>query len=483
VKTLEKTSTFQLNTTRARIESLRRLSGSAPITQRGLLQEAFGELTESLEELSVAEEELHLQNEQLAASREILESERLRYQHLFDFAPDGYLVTDPLGVILEANVAASVLFNMPQRQVVNKPLAAFIHRDARRAFRTELSAFQNIQYIMEWDCVIQPRLAAPFDVAFTVSTVRDSQGSVSTLRWMLRDISERKRAEARILALNADLEERVRERTQELEEAYQREHRIAEVLQRAVLHKPVQTPRDAITVMPFYEPALDEALVGGDFYDAFTFGGSTNSTSALHDGEKVALIVGDVSGKGLAAAACTASVKYALRSILRREPSTSDAIARLNEFACDARRYGDWEDDVFLALSVVVFDKATGNAEFMTAGMDPIILLQPGKPAQEMATNCLVLGVEYGATYTTQAGHLLSGDTIAIVTDGITEARHSGLYFGVSGVIDQLRKGADLDLHDRGQIVIESARAFGSGTFNDDVCMLLAEILLLEPSS
>src|SRR5688572_18373607 len=57
-------------------------------------EEPFEEIHSALEELLVADEELRQQNEALAAAREALEAERQRYQELFEFAPDGYLVTD-----------------------------------------------------------------------------------------------------------------------------------------------------------------------------------------------------------------------------------------------------------------------------------------------------------------------------------------------------------------------------------------------------
>ena len=96
--------------------------------------EALVELSIALEELQVAEEELRQQNEELLAARQMAEMERQRYQDLFDFAPDGYLVTDPQGVIREANRVAAILFQVPQGFLIGKPLLLFVAPEDRRDF-------------------------------------------------------------------------------------------------------------------------------------------------------------------------------------------------------------------------------------------------------------------------------------------------------------------------------------------------------------
>ena len=86
----------------------------------------------ALEEIQVAEEELRQQNEELIRTRNDLETERHRYQELFEFAPDAYLVTDARGRILEANLAANRLFNVPPPFLVKKPLFLFIASEDRQ---------------------------------------------------------------------------------------------------------------------------------------------------------------------------------------------------------------------------------------------------------------------------------------------------------------------------------------------------------------
>ncbi len=63
-----------------------------------------------------------------------METERQRYQDLFEFVPDGYLVTDAEGTIREANRAAAALLNIPQESLPGQPLVGFIPAEERGAF-------------------------------------------------------------------------------------------------------------------------------------------------------------------------------------------------------------------------------------------------------------------------------------------------------------------------------------------------------------
>lgn len=90
------------------------------------LQAVNRELQNALEEISVAEEELRIQNEELERLRHLAEQERRRYQDLFDFAPDGYLVTDICGLIQEANQAIANLLGRQRTRLIGKPFAVYI---------------------------------------------------------------------------------------------------------------------------------------------------------------------------------------------------------------------------------------------------------------------------------------------------------------------------------------------------------------------
>ncbi len=87
------------------------------------LGEALEELHLAHEEMRVQGEELQAQSEELATGRLALEAERQRYQDLFEFAPDGYLVTDSEGVIQDANAAGAALLAVQADFLKGRPLA------------------------------------------------------------------------------------------------------------------------------------------------------------------------------------------------------------------------------------------------------------------------------------------------------------------------------------------------------------------------
>ncbi|NMG11747.1 CBS domain-containing protein, partial [Brasilonema sp. UFV-L1] len=145
------------------------------------------ELQEALvEEVQIVEEELREQNEELASTRQEIELERQRYQDLFDFAPEAYVITDIAGKIQQANQAAATLLCVPQNRLVGKPLVIFIAKSDRKTFRTQLSQLQQKQ---NWEVYFQPRKGTPFPAAIAVTSMHNSQGQRVGLRWLIRDIT------------------------------------------------------------------------------------------------------------------------------------------------------------------------------------------------------------------------------------------------------------------------------------------------------
>jgi PAS domain S-box-containing protein len=211
----------QLSAMQWRVEGLRRHEHAAPEQRVIMTAEALEALDTTMEELRVAVEDLQQKNDELRKVRAQLEAERQRYRELFDFAPDGYLVTDLHGVIRNANQSAAALLNVDRAYLVGKPLAVFIPEEGRSAFRSEMFRLKDTITSADYELRLQPRKGSPFEAAMRVAVARDARGNPIALRWTIRDVSAQKRAEEQIRALNTELEGRVTERSEQLEAEFQ----------------------------------------------------------------------------------------------------------------------------------------------------------------------------------------------------------------------------------------------------------------------
>jgi PAS domain S-box-containing protein len=158
-------------------------------------QEAFAEASHELlvamESLQVAEEELRQQQEALRQSHDDLHTERDRLLGLFNQAPDGYLVTDHDGKILEANTRAGELLQRDTARLVGKPLPLMVDEADRARFRQWLTSLGQVDSREEWIGTLALINGRSFRGAFTTAVERDAKGRVRSVRWSLRDISSR----------------------------------------------------------------------------------------------------------------------------------------------------------------------------------------------------------------------------------------------------------------------------------------------------
>ncbi len=245
-----------------------------------------------------------------------------------------------------------------------------------------------------------------------------------------------------------------------LADELQRERLIAVTLQQSLMPPVPADVFPGLHIHTEYEPAWSEALVGGDFYDALPL--SEN---------RVALVVGDVTGKGLAAATHTAEVKYALRAILYECPDPAPALARLNRFLAQGQPDGGVQPLVAVALAVV--DTQTGDAVVASAGAEHPLLLRANGSVEEVLAGGMLLGALWDTTYEAETVRLAPGDCLLMVTDGLTEAHHGREFFGYEGLVEAARQAQPRGAGQMGKAIIADAKQFTGGTLHDDVCLLL----------
>src|SRR6202158_4798823 len=174
---------------------------------------------------------------------------------------------------------------------------------------------------------------------------------------------------------------------------------------------------------------LAARLVAGDFYDSFL----------LPDGA-VGVAVGDVAGKGMAAALIMASVK-AMLPLIAAERSAADTLRELNR-----RLAAELAGREFVALAFARFEPAGGRIELANAGLPDPYLLAAGKPPapQVVPGPRLPLGVRREVEYRSLALRLGPGDRLLLLTDGFAEAPTArGQPLGYGALASLLTAGSD----------------------------------------
>jgi serine phosphatase RsbU (regulator of sigma subunit) len=293
-------------------------------------------------------------------------------------------------------------------------------------------------------------------VSYSGAPVLDDQGDPLLIVVTMRDITAIKQTEMRLA-----------ETLEELNKEYEKEHRIAEALQRSLVNKPTRHG-DGIEVETVYKPALEEAAVGGDYFDVFPL-----------EGGKLAFVVGDVSGKGLEAASRTAEIKFTLRAYLREYGRAAASLTRLNIFLCESKVLEDQpsEDmqEYFVALTLAVTDTATGDVEIAVGGAEPPMIVRADGAVEEAKAHGMPLGISTKAEYEPFQAVLEPGDLLMIATDGLTEARQGRAFLGNEGLANlALEARHEKSLERLGQRIFEGADRFARGRLHDDVCLLLA---------
>lgn len=146
--------------------------------------------------------------------------------------------------------------------------------------------------------------------------------------------------------------------------------------------------------------------VGGDFYDHFAL-----------DDHRLAIAVGDVSGKGVPAALFMAIARTVLRTVARVGGTASDIVTAANAALCE-----DNAEAMFVTLAFAIVDARTGKAEIASAGHEEIYLVSRAGGIEKVAPMGPALGLFDTAHFGSRQVRLAPGDWIVFATDGVTEA-------------------------------------------------------------
>ncbi|HET6350615.1 MAG TPA: PAS domain S-box protein [Coriobacteriia bacterium] len=235
---------------------------------------------------------------------------------------------------------------------------------------------------------------------------------------------------------------------------YENEHRIAQTLQEALLKMPDSVP--GVEFAHSYNSASAIAKVGGDFYDIFE----------LNDG-RVGIVVGDVSGKGLEAAALNARARASIRAELgvpSRLPA--DVLLRLNDVFSR-----ETEDHVFFTVFVGVLDTRSGQLVYSSGGHTTAALIDIAGHIEQLPSTGPVVGAFEGLEFRNRHIRVDAGTVLFTYTDGLTEARRARELYGEDRLFGSLARHAGAPLPQLVENVVADTLRFATA-LNDDVAVL-----------
>jgi signal transduction histidine kinase/DNA-binding response OmpR family regulator len=208
---------------------------------------------------------------------------------------------------------------------------------------------------------------------------------------------------------------------------YEAEHRIASTLQHSLMPQSLPRVPGAI-VAGRYLPGSSEAEVGGDWYDVI-----------LSPDNQLYLVIGDVVGKGVQAAAGMGQLRNALRAYILEGFDCGDALTRLNRLVDNLGR------QQFATVVCVRFDPRTRELRYSSAGHPPPIVVEPGELGTFLYSAALgpPVGALAEAEYPTRTGRLAPGSRLLLFTDGLVEDRRAGIDSGLNELTADVAKPVD----------------------------------------
>ncbi|MGI8330493.1 PP2C family protein-serine/threonine phosphatase [Actinomadura scrupuli] len=323
-------------------------------------------------------------------------------EDLYENAPCGYLSTLLNGQIAKINATLLSWLGYTRDEVVgHRSFPDLLTVGGRLYHETHFAPLLSMQgqiggVALELQTADGTRL--PVLVTSTVKT--SATGEPLLIRTTIFDASDRRAYERELLRAR-----------QEAELERERLQRLVTTLQRSLLPPALPVVPGLEALAHYHIASLDQ--VGGDFYDLFPV-----------SGDRWAFFLGDVCGKGAAAATVTSLIRYTLRAAAVYGPA-ADPVAVLNTLntALHQEYHGDDPRYCTVIFGVLVPDGDGFTITLASGGHPAALLMRADATADYLPTpGGLLVGVMEDAPFTATTIRLSPGDTLLLYTDGLTEA-------------------------------------------------------------
>ncbi|QGG94270.1 PP2C family protein-serine/threonine phosphatase [Actinomarinicola tropica] len=210
-----------------------------------------------------------------------------------------------------------------------------------------------------------------------------------------------------------------------------------------------------------YRPLVMVSEIGGDFYDVFPTGG-----------DRWAVVVGDVCGKGLGAAAMTGLARHSVRTAAIQADAPSGVLAALNDtiLSEDGSRH--------CTVVYANVEPTLGGADVTIAsgGHPPPFVLRADGAVEEVPVRGTLLGVLPEPRLTDVAVHLGPGDSLVLYTDGVIEARVDRREFGEPRLRQTLAESRGLSADAVAEHVLQEVADFVRSDQTDDIAVVVVRV-------
>lgn len=207
-----------------------------------------------------------------------------------------------------------------------------------------------------------------------------------------------------------------------------------------------------------YESATEFAHIGGDFYDFIEF----------PDG-KIGILLGDVSGHGIKAAAYTAMVKFMIRAYAFEDNRPATVVSRLNKALDNYLEEGE-----FVTLIYAIFEPDKNLMTMTNAGHPlPVLHSEINRSCAIVTSHNPLVGVIKNANFEEHAIELLPDDSLILYTDGLIEARQNNELFGEKRIFNYCGSIGKISSQEWAENLYSEALNFAGGKLDDDIAIVV----------
>ncbi len=413
-------------------DEVRLLTDVAADIARGItslrLRAAQVRAEEERERLLVQEKELAAAARDIA-ERRLAEEGAIRASQynrsLIEAALDPLVTIGPDGKITDVNEATIKVTGRAREELIGTDFSDyFTDRESARQGYREVFATGSVT---DYPLTIRDRTGKLTDVLYNASVYKDRDGHVLGVFAAARDITALRELEM------------------------QRE--IASKLQEALLDIPQDL--SGLKFGHLYRSATKEALVGGDFYDVFKV-----------KNDRIAVLIGDVSGHGVEAARVATLVKDVVHAFAHHFTHPQMVLAETNDLLIEKRSPG------FVTVFLGVLDPDAGSLTYSSAGHPNALIRTFAGEVELLEARSAPVGVFPGYSWKDSKVQLRTGDLLLLYTDGAVEARRNGDFFGQEGLVKALERWSDPSPERLPEALLAEILAFSGGELTDDVAML-----------